>query len=178
MQRIEIGDILTYAAKKFSNALISAKHTLKIEKSGSQLAFLQGKIAGLENFREHSKAESFEFYNLPIENARGFVEVSLEGEKRLACDYLDFESVSAIKTLVKEFESGSDYKPLKKYVDNEILSKKNWLFFEANASRDIHWAHGFFSGIMQFFSALTLLHELASREDDYASENAPLFWGA
>jgi hypothetical protein len=114
---------------------------LQVEESGTKVAIIQGKLAGYNSMISVLNEIEITDFRL-IKDSREISCKYNKDFKRWLCEDKDFHNVSHLWMLFTNVESIIDR--FNKTGEDRIKEKKDWLFYEAEKSRDLHFVKGWF----------------------------------
>lgn len=112
---------------------------LQTEESGTKVAIIQGKLSGYRAMLEIIKniAYTTTLYSDKTE------EIPCKFDEKIqkwVCDCQDFDVVLKLKNILVNLED--DLKMFNKFAQEKIDKKKDWLFYQAEKGRDLHFVKG------------------------------------
>lgn len=114
---------------------------LQVEESGTKVAIIQGKLAGYNSMI--SVLNEIEITDFRVIKDSAEIPCKYNKDfKRWLCEDNDFLNVSHLWMLFTNVEGIIDR--FNKIGEDRIKEKKDWLFYEAEKSRDLHFVKGWF----------------------------------
>lgn len=160
-------DVKNIIAISYNERIEQASTSLEYEESAKVLANLQGQLAGAKKFLRllHESFPGFRVIPGPKDDEGKVIPFNLVE--------LSYEALRTLEVDVDLLTTSTEYNALDKYVNHEIESKKEFLFYQAEKGRDLEFTHGFRDGFLHYRDIIKdIRYEAETR-----SKIAPLFEG-
>lgn len=159
--------LLTMVAQMNFNAY-EKERALQCEESGSQIARLQGYLAGVRCYKQLMRDNGYTF-DIKFD---GTTERALPFFNADGCE-LDLHELRVTVSCVDELTESSGFAGLKKLWGEAVDRQKDWLFYKSEKGRDLHFVKGWLEGMTVIDKTIERLRSELAREEKEASESLP-----
>lgn len=162
--------------KQANHAAHEAEAHLQVEEKSNSVAELQGFCAGIRNFKSAANKAGFivpptlfdtanrmEPWVQQIDNS----EDGVDTECNLALDVLN-----EFSRILDSLTASDSYTALEETIQSEIKAKKDFLYSEAKAGRDLFWVRGWHRGFTWVKKQIKELHYWKSIKEQQAEKRA------
>ena len=152
--------LLTMVAQMNFNAY-EKESALQYEESGSQIARLQGYLAGVRRYKQLMRDNGYTF------------DIKFDGTTERALPFFNLHELRVTVSCVDELTESSGLAGLKKLWGEAVDRQKDWLFYESEKGRDLHFVKGWLEGMTVIDKTIERLRSELAREEKEASESLP-----
>lgn len=138
---------------------------LQIEENATEIAKMQGYLAGFRKYGTIIMTAGFDYdYRVNIATECPWV----DDDKAP-----DYSELLQIHLMNSELQKNETYKAMAVLLESEIDQKKDFLFYQSEKSRDMHWCKGWYQAISQVEGWIETLENSYELETKRKSESLP-----
>jgi len=138
-------DVIEHAMKELRGTIDIVEARLQVEQNGNAIANLQGQCAGYRTLCKEMKEAGFTDFSENKESEKSILFKKDNGEGLIYYDVAEdvkFETLQRLVVYNKTIQQASFYKTLQENLQVLIDKKKDYLYYEAEKSRDLHFTRG------------------------------------
>ena len=154
--------------KQLNSVAYEKEAVLQCEESGTKIANLQGFLAGVRNYKKVMRDNGYEF------------DIKYDGTTERACQYFDDDGcVLELNELrvtlsdITEFTETRTYEKFKEKWQASVDTKKDWLFYTSEKSRDLHFVKGWYEAMKMIDDFIERLQQELEAAEKEAANSLP-----
>ena len=154
--------------KQMNDESFISKAKLAVEENASKIAFLQGYIGGVENYKKLLTQAGFilDIKYFDTEERGNFYYIDTK------CNLNKDELRVAISS-IKEVTESADFEDFVKEWNEAIRIKKDFLFYDSEKGRDLHFCKGWYKAMNQINTYVQYLENDLVFMEKKAAEELP-----
>ena len=175
---VKIGDLFEQLIMQSNHAAHEAEAKLQVEEKGNSVADLQGFCAGIRAFKHCASEAGFTIQPSLFDTANRmtpWVQAISDGDGGESDDTdcsLELDALRAFSATLDELTRSEEYEELDKAMQEEIRKKKDYLYGEAKAGRDLFFVRGWHRGFTWVQGQIKELHFWKGIKEQQAAKKA------
>ena len=163
-----IPEILMFMLQQLNYKAHDKEAVLQCEESGSKVANLQGFLAGVREYKTNLRNNGWEF------------DIKYDGTEERKIPYFNDDGCSielfelrGLISDIDELTDTADWESFKELWQDAVDWKKDWLFFNSEKGRDLHFAKGWYEAMRTIDNTIERLHREFEEAEKKAAESLP-----
>lgn len=169
-EKIRIPQVMLILIQQLNYTAHEKEAALQCEESGSKVANLQGFLAGVRAYKKALRNNGYTFD----------IKFDSTAERKLpyfSDDGCEIE-IAELRDVVSDIEEMTDSAAFKNFKDvwrKAVDSQKDWLFYNSEKGRDLHFAKGWYEAMTEIDKTIYRLQEALETAQKENAECLPFF---
>ncbi len=160
--------ILVFMVQQLNNTAYEKEAALQCEESGTNVARLQGYLAGVRRYKQIIRESGYTLdakYDDTTERKLSFFDEN-------GCT-IKLQELRETVSDIDEMTGSTAYENFKDKWQKAVETRKDWLFYTSEKGRDLHFAKGWYEAMKEIDDTITRLHKELEAAEKEAAESLP-----